>query len=86
MPRITYEVEPYTPDSEIRVKWEVIRAIEKICARNGYDQKKIARILGTSEAQVSRLLNKRFQNISLKVMFRYLSILYPKFRILISLN
>lgn len=66
------------------VKLEVCRVLrhEILCSRKS--QKQIAIRLGTSQGNISRVLNQRVETLTINQLFRYLAILKPKFKILVS--
>lgn len=67
------------------VKREICINIRRLAYRKRLNQKMLARYIGTSEANVSRVIRHRFDQISVNQLFRYLTILEPNFRILISI-
>ena len=67
------------------VKIEVCQSIRRIAMRNGWDQRLLARHIGTSESSVSRVIRHRVDELTLNQLFRYLAILEPNFKIQISI-
>ena len=66
------------------VKLELCRALYFEIIYAHCDYQGIANKLGTSPANVSRVMNKRIANLTINQLFRYLAILNPRFRVLIS--
>lgn len=75
------------PDTQAKideVKVQLCDAIYKEIISLRRTQKDVARRLGTTQSNVSRVINRRVKYLTLSQLFRYLSVLNPDFRILIS--
>lgn len=79
-----HELAPNPKEKLNEIEIEICRAIEFEIRLLYWEQKTIARKLGTSESCVSKVLNRRVNELTFNQLFRYLAVLNPRFRILIS--
>ncbi len=71
------------------LKMELCRAIDyevHKLIRAGISKKMLAFELGTSQANLSRAINKKTETLTFNQLFRFLVILQPAARILVSTN
>jgi len=68
-----------------RIKFQVVRSMERLQVRRQWDQKTMAAHLGTTASRLSEIGNKKFKRVSLDQLFRYLAKLEPRVEILISI-
>jgi predicted XRE-type DNA-binding protein len=66
------------------VKKQLCDAIYKEIITLRRSQKDIARRLGTTQSNISRVINRRVKYLTFGQLFRYLTVLNPNFQILIS--
>lgn len=66
------------------VKLEICRILRREILYSHRSQKEIAWRLGTSQGNVSRVLNQRVDALTVNQLFRYLAILKPDFKILVA--
>jgi len=77
----------YTPSTEEKmaeVKMEICHILRREILYSPRSQREIAWRLGTSQGNVSRVLNRRVENLTINQLFRYLAILKPDFKILVA--
>ena len=66
------------------IKFYLCHQIDKASHRRRFDYKMLAEFLGTSQGAVSRVVNKRIDDVTVNQLFNYLTILEPNFELLIS--
>ncbi|MGE0763676.1 MAG: XRE family transcriptional regulator [Bdellovibrionales bacterium] len=71
-------------EREHEIKVQVCRAIDRVAGRYGMTQKELAMILGTSRSCVSRMMNRKVEDLSFNQLFRFAIRLAPYFKILIA--
>lgn len=68
-----------------RCKFHLCHQIDRLITRERWTQKQAAYYLGTSQANVSRVGNKKLDQLSMTQLFNYLCKLSGNFRLLISI-
>jgi predicted XRE-type DNA-binding protein len=68
------------------VKLELCLAIERVILRYGWTHRLAAAYMGTSRANVSRLANKRLDQLTVGQLFLYLAKICPGFRFMLSID
>lgn len=66
------------------IKKEICYHIRRYAMKRGWTQKELAKQIGVSEAKVSQVVRLRLDQLTVDQLFRYLIILKPQVRILIS--
>jgi len=66
------------------IKLQACLAIKRIALRYGMTQRQLAFSLQTSPSCVSRMMNEKVETVSYDQLFRFLSIIAPNFKFLIS--
>ncbi|MCB9027276.1 MAG: hypothetical protein H6625_13225 [Bdellovibrionaceae bacterium] len=86
MVRLSYQtLNDVQRQSMVQVKTEVCKQIRKITMRRGWSQKQLAWYLGTSQACAGYVVCQRVEKLTCNQLFRYLVLLEPNFKFLISL-
>jgi predicted XRE-type DNA-binding protein len=68
------------------IKIDICRKIDLIMVMQQWNQRQLAFYLGTSRANVNRVVNRRIEHLTLSQLFSYLSKLRPEFKFLISIT
>lgn len=66
------------------VKFEICRILDYEMTYTQRTQQQLALRLGTSQANISRVMNRKVNELTFNQLFRYLAILRPSFKILIA--
>jgi predicted XRE-type DNA-binding protein len=75
----------YSEEKITEVKIELCRAIRRVAMREGWSQKDMARYLSASESRVGHAVRFQVDKLTLNQLFLYLTVLYPQFRVMVSL-
>lgn len=68
------------------VKIELCLAIDRAIARKGWTYTAAAIQMGTSRANISRVVNKKIDKLTLNQLFGYLSRVCPEFRFMLCID
>jgi len=66
------------------VKFEICRVLDLEMQGFRRTQKELAHRLGTTESCISRVRNRKVDNVTFNQLFRYLAVLNPNFKIMIA--
>lgn len=83
--RIRYQSQDNIFASVEQAKLEICRALRKAVDERGLSQLQAALIVGTSQANISRAIRyPTAKKLSFNQLFRYLTVIRPRYRIMIS--
>lgn len=64
-----------------KLKYSICQRFVEYYQETGISQKELSILLGIDEALVSKLLRNRIESFTLDRLLRYLSVIYPNYRI-----
>lgn len=67
-----------------QIKLEICCVLDREFAFTQLTQKELAKKLGTSQSNISRVENKKIEELTFNQLFRFLAVVNPNFKILVS--